>query len=160
MNSKNYIKNITNGFCEVVRQLYIDKKMNNTIKPLSEKSQSEILKDIANFDDKMANISNLVADVFANYLEGGEIYLDFNNMYDNCYNDNDNNNLAMDIYSTLSEVNIDMTNLLEGGYNLEMIGNQYRTEILVSWGAKQVITKVVANKSLTTDESITTDESM
>ena len=26
MNSKNYIKNITNGFCEVVRQLYIDKK--------------------------------------------------------------------------------------------------------------------------------------
>ena len=138
----------------------LTKKMNNTIKPLSEKSQSEILKDIANFDDKMANISDLVADVFANYLEGGEIYLDFNNMYDNCYNDNYNNNLAMDIYSTLSEVNIDMTNLLEGGYNLEMIGNQYRTEILVSWGAKQVITKVIANKSLTAEESITTDESM
>ena len=65
MNSKNYIRNITNGFCQVVRQLYIDKKMNDEKKPLSEKSQSGILKDVANFDDKMSNISDIVADVFA-----------------------------------------------------------------------------------------------
>lgn len=153
MNSKNYIRNITNGFCQVVRQLYIDKKMNDEIKPLSEKSQSGILKDVANFDDKMSNISDIVADVFASYLKGGEIYLDFNDMYDNFYNNNCDNSLAMDIYSTLLEVNIDITDLLEGGYNLEMIGNQYRTEIVVSWGAKLVNTKIIANKSLTADES-------
>lgn len=154
MNSKNYVRNITNEFCEVVRQLYIDKKMKYEIKPLSEKSQSGILKDIANFDDKMANISDIVADVFANYLEGGEIYLDFNNMYYNYDNNYDDNSLAMDLYSTLLEVNIDITDLLEGGYNLEMIGNQDRTEIVVSWGTKLVITRIIANKSLTTDESM------
>lgn len=148
MNSKNYIRNITNEFCEVVRQLYIDKKMKDEIKPLSEKSQSGILKDIANFDDKMANISDIVEDVFASYLKGGEIYLDFIDMYYNY-----DNSLAMDIYSTLLEVNIDITDLLEGGYNLEMIGNQSRTEIVVSWGAL-VITRIIDNKSLTTDESI------
>lgn len=149
MNSKNYVRNITNEFCEVVRQLYIDKKMKDEINPLSEKSQSGILKDIANFDDKMANISDIVADVFASYLKGGEIYLDFIDMYYNY-----DNSLAMDIYSTLLEVNIDITDLLEGGYNLEMIGNQSRTEIVVSWGAKLVITRIIDNKSLTTDESI------
>lgn len=154
MNSKNYVRNITNEFCEVVRQLYIDKKMKDEINPLSEKSQSGILKDIANFDDKMANISDIVADVFASYLKGGEIYLDFNNMYYNYDNNYDDNSLAMDIYSTLLEVNIDITDLLEGGYNLEMIGNQSRTEIVVSWGAKLVITRIIDNKSLTTDESI------
>lgn len=149
MNSKNYVRNITNEFCEVVRQLYIDKKMKDEINLLSEKSQSGILKDIANFDDKMANISDIVADVFASYLKGGEIYLDFIDMYYNY-----DNSLAMDIYSTLLEVNIDITDLLEGGYNLEMIGNQSRTEIVVSWGAKLVITRIIDNKSLTTDESI------
>ena len=78
-------------------------------------------------------------------------------MYDNYYNNNCDNSLAMDIYSTLLEVNIDITDLLEDGYNLEMIGNEYRTEIVVSWGAKLDNTKIIANKSLTADES---DESM
>lgn len=154
MNSKNYIRDITKEFCEVVRQLYIDKKIKDEIKPLSEKSQSEILKDIANFDDKMANISDIVADVFTNYLEGGEIYLNFNDMYYNYENNNDDNSLAMDLYSTLLEVNIDITDLLEGDYNLEIIGNQDRTEIVVSWGAKMVITRIIPNKSLMTEESM------
>lgn len=75
-------------------------------------------------------------------------------MYYNYDNNYDYNSLAMDLYSTLLEVNIDITDLLEGDYNLEIIGNQDRTEIVVSWGAKMVITRIIPNKSLMTEESM------
>ena len=150
MDNKIYVEKITEEFCDIVRQLYIDKETDNALRPLDEEAKNEFFKKLESFDNRMIDISGFINDMFSSALNNGGIHLDFNDLFYNY-----DSSLAMDIYTTLLEcAKIDMTDLLQGGLSITMIGNNRRTNIGVSRGFESVVCRKIENKDLTNDDTM------
>lgn len=145
-----YAQNITKEFCDIVRQLYIDKEIEKTGRYFTNSSKKGLLKNIEKFDDKLIDISGFVSDIFLNALNKGGFNLDFNNLYYNY-----DSSFAMDIYSIfLDGMNLDIADLLGSELSIKMIGNNQKTKLTLFCGIEPVVCRKIENKDLTNDDNM------
>ncbi len=143
MSNKIYTERLTNNFCGVVRQLYIDKITQKAQKPMDE----ELLKDLEEFEDKLIDVFEYINDIFLRAINKNELHLDFNDLYNRNYE-----SIAMEVYIAMLDITkVDMLDLLGNGMNLEMIGNKKSTKIELTQNMQPIILRNIENENFVKD---------
>lgn len=146
MSNKIYTERLTNTFCGVTRQLYIDKITQKAQKPMDE----ELLKDLEKFEDKLIDAYEYINDIFSRAIRKNELRLDFNDLY-NCNYES----MAMEVYTTMLDVTkVDMLDLLADGMNLEMIGDKKSTKIELTQNMQPIILRNIENENFVKDSFV------
>lgn len=145
MNNKEYVTKITSEFCDIIRQLYMDKSTEMLDYVIDDEIRKSIQLNIENFDEKLLSVYPFIYDIFFDATKKNEMYINFDELYFDF-----ESNIARNIYNLLYDyADLDLGTLLSNGLNIKVVGDNENTKIALTKGAEVLANRNIKNMSKT-----------